>query len=60
MLYRKIEAVIDGTYKEVDGIKDNYQRAVRVPVNEKADGLRITLLDTNGNETVGIHSVNIF
>ncbi|MBQ6707579.1 MAG: FAD-dependent oxidoreductase [Clostridia bacterium] len=56
----KIEAMIDGEYKELDGIKDNYQRAVRVPVNEKADGLRITLLDTNGNETVGIHSVNIF
>lgn len=55
----KIEALINGEYKEIDGVKDNYQRLVKLPVGLSADGLRITLTETNGYEIVGIHSINI-
>lgn len=49
----------DGNWRETEGIKDNHQRLVKLKVGQKTNGIRFTLLSTNGNETAEIYSINI-
>lgn len=49
----------DGIWHEVDGIKDNYQRFVKLTIGENIYGIRFTILSTNGNDSVGIYSIDL-
>lgn len=55
----KIELLTQDGWQEIPGITDNHQRLVKSPVCQAAEGVKITLLDTWGNECVGIHSIDI-
>ena len=54
----KAEIFTDGAWREIPGIANNHKRLVKLPVQRICKGVRITLLDTWGNETVGIHSID--
>lgn len=56
----KIE-LLDGTgsWHEIEGIAGNYQRLVKLAVNQPANGVRFTLLSTNGCASADIYAIDI-
>ncbi|MBP3360494.1 MAG: FAD-dependent oxidoreductase [Clostridia bacterium] len=49
----------NGEWIPAEGIKNNHQRLVKLHLGKKARGVKITVTGTNGNEKVGIYSVDI-
>lgn len=56
----KIEVLCNtGEWREIKGVENNHQRLVKIPVGEKALGMRFTLISTNGNSEADIYSIDI-
>lgn len=55
----KIEIKNTDGWREIDGIKENHQRLVKVKIEENIRAIRFTLISTNGNETADIYSIDL-
>lgn len=49
----------DGKWTLAAEIKDNHMRLVKQKVNAQTTAVRFTLAETNGNDTVGIYSIDL-
>ncbi len=54
-----VEIFSNGKWRAVNGVENNHQRLVKLPVGEKAEGMRFTVRATNGNETADIYTIDI-
>lgn len=55
----KAEILKDGKWQGIKGIENNHQRLVKLPVGQRVQGIRFTLISTNGNDAAEIYSINI-
>ena len=49
----------DDKWQEIDGIKENHQRLVKIKIGKTTKAIRFTLTSTNGNEIADIYSIEI-
>ena len=45
--------------EEIDGIKENHQRLVKIKIGKTTKAIRFTLTSTNGNEIADIYSIDL-
>ena len=55
----KVELLTSDGWQEIPGVTDNHKRLVKLPINMDASSIKLTLLETWGNEEVGIHSIEV-
>lgn len=49
----------DDKWQEIDGIKENHQRLVKIKIGKTTKAIRFTLTSTNGNEIADIYSIDL-
>ena len=49
----------DDKWQEIDGIKENHQRLVKIKIGKTTKAIRFTLISTNGNEIADIYSIDL-
>ena len=54
-----IDALLGRKWKRIYRTKDNYQRFVKIPLNKKVKGLRLTIDKTWGNKTTAISAMYV-
>ncbi len=59
VMHAKVEILADGQWQEIPGVEQNHFRLVKLPVGREAEAVRVTVLETWGNEKVGIQSMDV-